>query len=195
VGNLWSEQILGAEQAIDLDAVRRQWFGPLAEGRRVLAWFDTSFVEAPNSPSTFTEAIRWYADILRLAQQQDELLMVIKPSKDEAYYVDEGPRQQWAGPQLGKRLMQVWAALRSHPRVRFLDHADDPTTVVAASDLTVTYCFSSVSAEALGAARGEALVRRRRRRVEVDLGGGRHGAPVGQSVSTNGRYRAGVAAR
>lgn len=151
VGNIWSEQILVMERTMGRDALRRQWFGELATGRNVLSWFETSFVEAPNSPSTFIEAIQWYRDILRLVTEREDLLMLIKPSKDEAYYVDEGPRQQWSVPAVGRELLQVWATLRAHPRVRFLANQDDATAVIAASDLTVTYCFSSVSAEALGA--------------------------------------------
>lgn len=151
VGNIWSESILTEGKTIDRDAVRQDWFGPLARGRKVIAWFDTSFVEAPNSPSTFTEAIMWYSDILRLVDERDDLCMVIKPSKNEAYYIGEGRQWQWSVPRVGRELMRVWAALRNHPRVRFLEQSTDPSTVVAASDLTVTFCFSSVSAEALGA--------------------------------------------
>ncbi len=153
VGNIWSEQILVVEKTIDRDAVREEWFGALAEGRRVIGWYDTTFVEAPNSPSVFAEAIRWYQDILKLADAREDLLMVMKPSKNEAYYVDDGPEQLWAVPRVGRDLMAVWAALRRHPRIRFLDHSADSTTVIAASDLTVTFCYSSVSAEALGAGR------------------------------------------
>ena len=47
--------------------------------------------------------------------------------------------------------MEVWASLRAHPRVCFLRNSEDPCSVVLGSDLTVTFCFSSVSAEALGA--------------------------------------------
>ncbi len=151
IGNLWSEQVRVVEAELDRDALLAEWFGPLSGGRKVIAWFDTTFVEAPTSPSTFTEAIHWYGDILRLVTERDDVLMVIKPSKDEAYYVDEGPRQQWSVPALGRELLRVWEQLRVHPRVRLLDHQADATTVIAASDLTVTYCFSSVSAEALGA--------------------------------------------
>jgi len=150
VGNLWSEQILQIGKTQDLSAVRAQWFPSLQPADKVVAWFDTSFVEAPNSPSTFTEAIQWYGDILRLAEEIPELHMAIKPSKDAAYYVDRGPKQQWAEPRVGQRLIEIWEKLKVHPRIRFFDHSTDPTLVVAASDLTVTFCFSSVSAEALG---------------------------------------------
>ena len=151
VGNLWSEQVLHLQKNQDLSKTRTEWFPRLQPSGKMVAWFDTSFVEAPNSPSTFTEAIQWYGDILRLAEESPDLCMVIKPSKSAAYYVDLGPKQQWAEPRAGQRLMQVWEKLKAHPRIRFFDHSTDPTLVVVASDLTVTYCFSSVSAEALGA--------------------------------------------
>ncbi len=153
VGNLWSELIAQAQQELDLQEIHRGWFGDGQGKGKVIAWFDTSFAEAPNSPATFREAIRWYEDILRLAQEREDLWMVIKPSKAPAYYVGEGSDQQWSDPTLGRELIRVWKLLQQHPRVRFLEHGEDPTPVVAASDLTVTYCFSAVSAEALGARR------------------------------------------
>lgn len=151
VGNIWSEQILQMQRKEDIPAIRAQWFPQLKSGQKIACWFDTSFVEAPHSPSTFTEAIRWYEDILRLADEVPDLCMAIKPSKDAAYYTDLGPNQQWSEPRVGQQLMRVWEKMRTHPRIRFFDHSTDPTLVVAASDLTVTFCFSSVSAEALGA--------------------------------------------
>lgn len=151
VGNIWSEQILRMAPSIDRNAWLRDWFGPHAKKGKVIGWFDTSFVEAPNSPSTVSEGIRWYDDIRRLLDEREDLLMVIKPSKDEAYYVDDGADQQWAVPSVGKKLMQVWQALKDHPRVCFLDRRTDPSVVIAVSDLIITFPYTSVSAEALGA--------------------------------------------
>ncbi len=153
VGNIWSEQILAMGSSLNVEQVRAEWFGPRARGKKVIAWFDTTFVEAPNSPSTITEAIRSYRDLLRLVSEDERICAVIKPSKDEGYFVGEGPDRQWAIPRLGHGLMEVWREMRSQPGIRFLPDSADPTVVVAASDLTVTFHVSSVSAEALGARR------------------------------------------
>lgn len=151
VGNLWSERILEEVRVQPRDALRRSWFGEQAQGRKVVAWFDTTFVEAPNSPSTFTEAVQWYRDILRLTEERPDLLMVIKPSKDEAYFVSEEAGQQWSAPRKGREVLRAWRELQEHPRVRFLPNSEDPNRVIAGADLTVTFCFSSVSSEALAA--------------------------------------------
>ena len=151
VGNLWSEQVLEVQRKISWDESRAKWFGKLDPGCRVIAWFDSTFVEAPYSPSSFAEAIQWYGDILRLAEEDPRLRMILKPSKTRAYYVDDSPYQEWACPEKGRELMKIWDRLQEHPRVHFADPATDPTLILAASDLTVTYCYSSVSTEALGA--------------------------------------------
>lgn len=148
IGNLWSELVFRAEAQFGCGRLREQWFGERAQGRKIIAWFDTSFVEDEHATSTYTEAIAWYRDIERLLEEQDDLLAIIKPSKDEPYFIDE--TSQWSHP-LGHDLMAIWRRLRRHPRVYFAGDAGDPQCIIAASDLTVTFCFSSVSAEALGA--------------------------------------------
>jgi hypothetical protein len=149
VGNIFSELLLGVPAA-DVGALRRQWFGDLVDGRQIVAWFDTSFVEEPLSPARFDEAVAWYDDIARLAEERPDLLMVIKPSKAEWYFTD--PAFQWSHPR-GSAVVERWERLRRHPRVHFAGHDGDPGSIVAAADLTVTFCYSSPTAEALGARR------------------------------------------
>lgn len=151
VGNIWSELLLREEGRQDRGEIRRAWFGDQASDRKIVAWFDTTFVEAPNSPSTFTEAAQWYRDILRLAEEREDLLMVVKPSKNESYYVSDRADHQWSLPRKGREVLEAWEALKAHPRVRFFSSAEDPNRVILGPDLTVTFCFSAVSAEALGA--------------------------------------------
>lgn len=152
VGNLWSQAILETARGIHRGEILRRWFSSV-EGAKVVAWFDSSFMEARHAPSTFREAIGWYTDIRRLADEDPRLRMVIKPSKEALYYVADDPGQQWSHPRAGRRLLEVWEALKNHPRVRFLDRRTDPSLVVAVSDLTITFPYTSVSAEALGARR------------------------------------------
>lgn len=148
VGNVWSELIVQAQDTGQAAGLRGQWFGDRAGAGKVVAWFDTSFVQADRSPSTYTEGIAGYADLLRLLEEDERLLAVIKPSKDAFYCSD--PRSQWSHP-LGKQLLDMWARLKQHPRIYFAGDDADPALVIAASDLVVTLCFSSPTAEALGA--------------------------------------------
>lgn len=148
VGNIWSECVRLAQDGGDAGRLRAKWFGARARSGKVVAWFDTSFIEADNSLASFIDALAWYRDILRLTEEDDDLLMVIKPSKDEAYFTDL--RHQWSHPR-GKELTGLWDQLKRHPGVHFAGHTADPSSVIAASDLTVTFCFSSPTAEALGA--------------------------------------------
>ncbi|MBI3011137.1 MAG: hypothetical protein HYY58_01415 [Candidatus Omnitrophica bacterium] len=148
VGNLWSQSVSLAASATDIRRLRSAWFGAAADQGRVVAWFDTTFIEGAGSPSTYHEAVAWYRDIWRIVSEDERLLAVIKPSKDDACFVDG--RSQLMHP-LGQSVIGEWARLKQHPRVHFAGHAIDPSLVIAASDLTVTFCFSSPTAEALGA--------------------------------------------
>lgn len=148
VGNLWSELARQARRAGRDQQLIQQWFGDRATGRKIISWFDTSFVEADGSVSTFKDAIAWYEDILRFLKERDDVCMIIKPSKAEAWFADS--RHQWFHP-LGVRVVELWRQLQAHPRVYFAGHQGDPSDIMAASDLVVTFCFSSPTAEALGA--------------------------------------------
>jgi hypothetical protein len=149
VGNIWAEAIQRLVETGARETLRTEWFGAGAADRKIVAWFDTTFIEAPHSESTYTEAIAWYRDLQRLLDELD-VLAVVKPSKDVAFFTD--PAGQWSHP-LGARIAALWDELRADPRVHFAGHQGDPASVIAGSDLTVTFSYSSVSAEALGARR------------------------------------------
>jgi hypothetical protein len=149
VGNVFSELIL-AVSAERRRMLRREWFGEGADGAKVIAWFDTSYVEEARSPARFDEAVMWYDDILRLADRRPDVRMLIKPSKADWYFLD--PAFQWSHPK-GAAVVERWTRLAAHPRVHFAGSDADPSSVVAASDLTITFCYSSPTAEALGARR------------------------------------------
>jgi len=150
VGNVWSELIQLGDKRLDRAVRHEEWFGPARGPRRVMAWFDTTFIEADNSPSTQSEALAWYRDLSRLLEEDPRLCALIKPSKGAQFFLNE--QSKWSHA-LGRDLVQVWDRLRRHPRVHFAGHEADAAEVAALSDLTVTFCFSSPSAEALGAGR------------------------------------------
>jgi hypothetical protein len=149
IGNVFSELVLAVPDDTRR-ALRRGWFGDAGERARVIAWFDTSYVEEPLSPARFDEAVSWYDDILRLTELRPDLRMLIKPSKADWYFTD--PAFQWSHPK-GAAVVERWKRLAAHPRVHFAGSDADPSSVVAASDLTITFCYSSPTAEALGARR------------------------------------------
>ena len=147
-GSLWSELVQQAIRQQERLELRERWFGARARQGKVIAWFDTTFIEANDSPSSYGEAIAWYRDLARLLDEDEAYLAVIKPSKDERFFAD--PRSEWSHP-LGSTILRQWASLKRHPRVYFAGHNADPAAVIAASDLTITFCFSTPTADALGA--------------------------------------------
>ena len=140
VGNIWSEQI-GSFSRGEIQQLRREWFGPGAQDRKIISFFDTTFIEADNSPSTYSEALLWYRDIERLLDEEKHLWAVLKPSRAAWRFVDH--RARWADP-LGTEILNRWEVLKKHPRVYCAGDAGDPSAIIAASDLTVTFCFPRV---------------------------------------------------
>ena len=148
VGNIWSELVRVESETAYSDEALHRWLGGYPKGMKAIAWFDTSVAEAENSDCTYNEATLWYTYVQRLLEENENLLFVIKPSKAESYFTD--PKAEWSHP-LGAALMEKWNELKQHPRVYFAGSRGDPVSVIALCDLTVTYCFSSCTAEALGA--------------------------------------------
>ena len=150
VGNIWSELVRVESETGNRDEALHRWLDVAPKGMKVIAWFDTSVVETENSDCTYTEATLWYTYVQRLLEEDENLLFVIKPKKAESNFTD--PKEEWSHP-LGAALTEKWSELKQHPRVYFAGNRGDPVSVIALCDLTVTYCFSSCTAEALGAGR------------------------------------------
>jgi polysaccharide biosynthesis PFTS motif protein len=148
VGSLYSEMVVVNNQLIDRDHFLRGCFpGISVENTKVCAFFDTTFVAEEEAFASFDDGFAFYTDIAKVLNEK--ILVIIKPSKGDAFYV--APNGQWSSLEKGEKVVGAMDLLRSHPRVYFAGDAGDIPSIMAVSDVVVTHCMSSTTAEALGA--------------------------------------------
>lgn len=129
----------------------RETEAPREAKGKVISFFDTTFIDSPDCPTTYEDALGFYSDALRFLEARKDVRVIFKPSKGEAYFTH--PASQWASPAKGRRLVELWDRLKAHPRVEWAGDAGDTAEIMAKSDVVVTHCFSSPTVEALGARR------------------------------------------
>ena len=151
IGSVFSQLVREAAEGFDRESYAQRVFGRSARGASIVSFFDTTFIDSPDCPTTYEDALGFYADILRFLEDRGDALVVVKPSKDAAYFTD--PARQWASPEKGRRLIALWERIKAHSRARWAGDAGGTVEIMAASDLVITHCFSSPTIEALGARR------------------------------------------
>ena len=147
IGNIFSEMIASvsikeAEARLGVDR---------GDHSAVLACFDTSYMDDECCPTTFHDGLGFYEDLLRFSQCRPDHLLLIKPSKDDRYFVDTSGL--WASTRMGAKIVDARKSLRQQRNVRFLADDADPSDVIALADITITNGFSSPTADALAAGR------------------------------------------
>lgn len=137
VGNLFSELVIAARKK-----------KPASTKMRV-AVFDTTFIDEPEFFSNFDDYALFLGDLARLAAERPLCEFLFKPSKNIAFYVDA--RSAWSRPEHGATLVELHKKYAALPNVRFLEFDTDPVDAIADANAVVTHCFSSPTADALGA--------------------------------------------
>lgn len=149
IGSIYSEMVREAKEKMNgirnCDGMFRLKFG---EKSKIISFFDTSYVASPDAMTTYDDAVDFYADILRLLNENSGIFVIVKPSKKEDYFIS--PNQQWSFPKIGHKIIGLWDELKSHERVFWAGDRGDVPTIMALSDLVVTACMSSPTVEALG---------------------------------------------
>lgn len=120
-------------------------------GRKIVAIFDTTFIDSPHTHTTYDDALAFYCDVIRLIDELPEIIAIIKPSKPEQFYIN--PSSCWSSPEKGLKLMELWDRIKGHQRVHWAGISGDVSQVIAASDLTITHCLSSPTFDAVCAGR------------------------------------------
>lgn len=150
LGSIYSEMVrINTESMGREDAVRQYFPRDIGSGKKVCAFFDTTFVDEEEAFASFEDGRRFYEDILKLLDSRNDILVVIKPSKDESFFIS--PTGQWSSPEKGADIVRLINRLKEHSRVHYAGDAGDIPTIMAMSDVVVTHCMSSTTAEALGA--------------------------------------------
>lgn len=149
LGSLWSETVRTRMVYIDRSVFIKEHFsGYWTSKNKICSFFDTTFVDVEDAFANFDDCVSFYSDIFTVLYSRKDLLVIIKPSKDESFYTS--PRGQWASPEKGAKIVNLMNAMKRHPRVYFAGDAGDVPSIMAVSDLVITHCMSSTTAEALG---------------------------------------------
>ncbi|MBU4286785.1 MAG: hypothetical protein KKI12_01265 [Proteobacteria bacterium] len=150
IGNIYSEMVREEMGKINKKEFIIQYYHRhFANNMKIVVYLDTTFVDDDNVFTSYDDAIASYQDMLRLLDEREELLMIVKPSKNEDFFIS--PLRQWSSPEKGKIIIGLWESLKTHERVYWAGHAGDLPKIMAISDLVITHCMSSPTVEALGA--------------------------------------------
>lgn len=124
--------------------------GKDSRGFKVVSFFDTSFLDRIFGDYPLKDGIRFYSDIERFLNEEPGIFVIVKEKKDRRMYSDE---RCFVYSKLYKEFFAKLEILQSHPRCFVAGHDFNPGAIIRVSDLTVTYAFSSITVEALGAGR------------------------------------------
>ena len=159
IGSLYSDLILNQMTKDDKKKFLEKIFHLEGDPNEVklISFFDTSFVDNEEAPTDYHDAINFYTDILRYIKEHKNVFVIIKPSKHSSYFVN--PDSRWSSPLLGQKIVSLWNRLKEQERVFWafnemnqggLDFSYN-NEIISASDVVITHCLSSPTAEALGA--------------------------------------------
>jgi len=151
VGCLWADFIVKEEKKMALgEYLKKQNVTGkhVAPNFKVVSFFDTSFFESEGSQYPMEEGILFYADILKLLEEEKDLFVIMKEKKTREVYSDI---DYFVYSPLNVEHSDMINKLADHPRCYTPGPNGDPTDIIKVSDLTVTYAFSSSTIEALSA--------------------------------------------
>jgi hypothetical protein len=156
LGSVFSEEIIKLKNLEDKKQEANKWF-PHSNVlyKKIISVFDTTFIDADDIYTNYEDAIDFYKDIIYLLKSNDQFHLIIKPSKPEKFFTD--PNQEISSPAKGEIIVKLWNELQKHDRVfwardRKWDYLLDfraNNKIIAHSDLTISYCMSSPTSEAL----------------------------------------------
>lgn len=167
IGSIYSEMVLKEWETLDRKNFLSNYFPTYSNNTtKIISFFDTSFVDNPEAPTTYEDCKNFYLDIAKLLNEKEDLLIIIKPSKNEEYYLASS--QPWSSSEKGEKIIGLWKKLKSDKRVFWADDDGDNPLIMAASDLVVTHCISSTTAEALGAGKKAIWYETRKNDLHID---------------------------
>ena len=150
IGSLFSGQIKNYENDIGSKSMLNQLF-PMAKVDTpiVLSFFDTTFVDEEEGFSNYEDCLGFYRDIETLLSDRNNYLIIIKPSKDYSFFTDR--MGQWSSPDKGNVIKRKIKDVIQNDRVYYAGNDGDIPLIMALSQVVITHCMSSTTAEALGA--------------------------------------------
>ncbi len=150
IGCLWSQSIVDILEGKAVSNLEQKIFANLERSKfKTLSFFDSSYL--PNSVSPMEDGVTFYQSILKLLEDFPDIFVIIKEKKAEATVLDSYVKMAANTDIFYQQYQPALAKLREHPRCHVTGYQGDPSEIIALSDLTITYAFSSSTVEALGA--------------------------------------------
>ena len=145
MGCLWASHIkLIRDQRIPSDFnVRLLKRGYNKESMKLISVFDSTYHDYIKT--TYVDGIRFIEDILKLLERMPDVFVVLKEKRKRA-------NLERLAAKSGE-LLKLYDALDRHPRGWCLAFQEDSSELMAFSDLTISYPYSSTTYEALSARR------------------------------------------
>ena len=149
VGSFWSELIKPHMKKKGVSVLRGIVNEKdISDQMKIVAFFDTSYINDPHYLYNINSAIAFYSAIKRFLKEDGNIFAIIKPSKKIETYTSR--HSIWYSHD-AKRLKEIWEELSDHPRCWFSEDSSDTPMIQGISDLVVTHAFSSPTIEAIGA--------------------------------------------
>lgn len=146
VGCLWSEHIQGLRGGnTPLRFQEQLTASGYKPGQRMVALFDTTYMNGTRDG--YPDGILLLEDIQRLLEAYPDIFVVLKEKKPREQLGQHGYSVQQNIYGMIEKLEQ----LEKHPRCYLPGFAASAAEIIAASELTISYSFTSTTLEALGA--------------------------------------------
>ncbi len=148
IGCIWSQSIVDILEGRVISNLKQAGFIKYEMDKfRTLAFFDSSYL--PNSISTLEDGVTFYQCLLKLLEEFPDILAIVKEKKAEETVLKVYENFGGTSDIFYEQYQPALAELRKHPRCCVTGYKGDPSEVIAMSDLTITYAFSSSTLEAL----------------------------------------------
>lgn len=133
VGCLWSGHIKDIKNAGEKSRGN-------AGKKFVLSVFDSTY--SRNGITSYAEGVAFAEHILKLADDCPDINIFIKEKKERNIH-------RVLDPVLGPRLLEIYSKMDSHPRITVCSHGEDASALISASDMVISFPFTSTTFEAL----------------------------------------------
>jgi polysaccharide biosynthesis PFTS motif protein len=141
LGCLWASHVRQLESGkLESVLARKIKQGGFEDGYKIIGVFDSTYIDY--TMTTIEDGIRFLRGILRLLEELKGTYAVFKPKKTPANMKRYAPELLGPIEELGK-----------HPRCFLATTGTSPSEIIALSDLTISFPFTSTTFEALSAAR------------------------------------------
>jgi len=113
----------------------------------VVAIFDTTYVQSEFVYSTYDSGVNFIYDIEKLIKLNPDIFFIYKPAKEDRLLIDRD--KMWSNMEIGSIITNKRRDISSLDNAIVLDFSFDSLMVLSISDLVITDCFSSPTADAL----------------------------------------------